>query len=115
MPPFAEDSVSVARYLGHVRGQNLAIREACLAMKAHVRLFPGDAFMGYAVQPFRQRGVVWHLAWVSQARPGFGPFFAALAGSRLNMLADRQVALPPLESGAGPGSGVSKPYVSNVA
>lgn len=98
--PFAEDGVSLARYLGHVRGLEggLAIREACLAMKAHVqRFFPGSAFMGYAVQPFRQaRGGVAFSLGVARD-PVFGPLiFCGASGSRLNMLADRQIALPPL-------------------
>jgi acetyltransferase len=98
--PFGEKAVGSGRYIEHIKGLDgtAEVREACLTLRAHCqRFYPDSAFMGFAVQPSRQaRGGIGFSLGVTRD-PVFGPLIVCGAsGSRLNVLVDRQVALPPL-------------------
>lgn len=98
--PFRDPVRGPGRYRGVARGLEdpEAVAEACRQLEQNRQLFfPHSAFQGFAVQAFSEaRGNITFDIGVIRD-PVFGPLIVCGAGgSRLNVLADRQVGLPPL-------------------
>ncbi|WP_020406894.1 bifunctional acetate--CoA ligase family protein/GNAT family N-acetyltransferase [Hahella ganghwensis] len=98
--PFAMENTGRGRIRGRVKGlvEEKSIRESCqFLLKSYREHFPESGYMGFAVHPsFQSVGGVGFSLGVTRG-PVFGPLmFCGASGATINVVADRRVALPPL-------------------
>jgi acetyltransferase len=98
--PFMEEQVGRGRYKSTIHGLNSeeAILESCRLLMAEYRAhFPNSGFLGFEVQRSYQHlgGIAFSVGITRD--PLFGPLVVCgAAGASVNVMADRQIALPPL-------------------
>ena len=98
--PFLELSPTQRRYKGTVQKLNseAAIMDSCrYLMEEYQSHFPGSGFLGFAVQRSYQHvgGIEFSVGITRDSL--FGPLVVCgAAGAQINVMTDRQIALPPL-------------------
>ncbi|KEF31733.1 Protein acetyltransferase [Marinobacter nitratireducens] len=98
--PFLDLSPTQRRYKGTMQKLNseVAIMEACrYLMEEYQKHFPESGFLGFAVQRSYQHvgGIEFSVGITRDAL--FGPLVVCgAAGAQINVMTDRQIALPPL-------------------
>ncbi len=98
--PFAMENTGRGRYRGRVKGlvEEKSIYESCqFLMHSYREHFPDSGYMGFAVHPsFQSIGGVGFSLGVTRDEV-FGPLmFCGASGATINVIADRRLALPPL-------------------
>ncbi|ROT99251.1 GNAT family N-acetyltransferase [Marinobacter sp. R17] len=98
--PFMEEQTGRGRYKSTIQGLNSesAIIESCQVLMDEYRAhFPRSGFLGFAVQRTYQHlgGIAFSVGITRD--PVFGPLVVCgAAGASVNVMTDRQIALPPL-------------------
>lgn len=98
--PFMEEQTGRGRYKATIQGLNSesAIIESCqILMEEYQAHFPRSGFLGFAVQRTYQHlgGIAFSVGITRD--PIFGPLVVCgAAGASVNVMTDRQIALPPL-------------------
>ncbi|GBO84839.1 GCN5 family acetyltransferase [Marinobacter adhaerens] len=98
--PFLDLSPTQRRYKGTVQKLNseAAIMDSCrYLMEEYQSHFPGSGFLGFAVQrSYQHVGGIEFSVGITRD-PLFGPLVVCgAAGAQINVMTDRQIALPPL-------------------
>ena len=98
--PFLDLSPTQRRYKGTVQKLNseAAIMDSCrYLMQEYQSHFPGSGFLGFAVQrSYQHVGGIEFSVGITRD-PLFGPLVVCgAAGAQINVMTDRQIALPPL-------------------
>lgn len=98
--PFMEQRTGRGRYKSTIQGLNSegAILESCkILMEEYKRFYADSGFLGFAVQHSYQHvgGIEFSVGITRDAN--FGPLVVCgAAGAQINVMTDRQIALPPL-------------------
>ncbi|MFL1455354.1 GNAT family N-acetyltransferase [Marinobacter sp. GN3S48] len=98
--PFLELSTGQRRFKGTIQKLNseAAIIDSCrVLMEEYQHHFPGSGFLGFAVQrSYQHVGGIEFSVGITRD-PVFGPLVVCgAAGAQINVMTDRQIALPPL-------------------
>ena len=98
--PFMELSPSQRRYKGTLKklGNEQAIMDGChFLMDEYLRHFPDSGFLGFSVQrSYQHVGGIEFSVGITRD-PVYGPLVVCgAAGAQVSIMADRQIALPPL-------------------
>lgn len=98
--PFLELSTGQRRFKGTIQKLNSesAIIDSCrVLMDEYQQHFPGSGFLGFAVQrSYQHVGGIEFSVGITRD-PVFGPLVVCgAAGAQINVMTDRQIALPPL-------------------
>lgn len=98
--PFMEEQTGRGRYKSTIQGLNSedAIIESCrILMEEYRAHFPNSGFLGFAVQrTYQHLGGITFSVGITRD-PLFGPLVVCgAAGASVNVMSDRQIALPPL-------------------
>ncbi|MGM0768856.1 MAG: GNAT family N-acetyltransferase [Pseudomonadota bacterium] len=98
--PFREQSTGQRRFKGTLQKLNseAAIIDGCrVLMEEYQFHFPGSGFLGFAVQrAYQHVGGIEFSVGITRD-PVFGPLVVCgAAGAQINVMTDRQIALPPL-------------------
>ena len=98
--PFMEQRTGRGRYKSTIQGLNTegAILDSCkMLMEEYQKFYPDSGFLGFAVQRSYQHvgGIAFSVGITRDAN--FGPLVVCgAAGAQINVVTDRQIALPPL-------------------